>query len=87
MFFVTLGFQFLATFSGKAFLMAKMALLLASINGLKRVRRKRLIENFRSMSLVSYFSCRWHQVEFITGKFHFLSRVASIFHAQFLLTI
>ncbi|KAG5672937.1 hypothetical protein PVAND_003024 [Polypedilum vanderplanki] len=37
MFFVTLGFQFLATFSGKAFLMAKMALLLASINGLKRV--------------------------------------------------
>jgi len=37
MFFVTLGFQFLATFGGKAFLMAKLALLLASINGLKRV--------------------------------------------------
>jgi O-antigen ligase len=37
MFFVTLGFQFLATFGGKAFLMAKMALLLASINGIKKV--------------------------------------------------
>lgn len=31
------GFQFLAVLGGKAFLMAKMALLLASINGLKRV--------------------------------------------------
>jgi len=37
MFFVTIGFQFLATFGGKAFLMAKLALVLASINGLKRV--------------------------------------------------
>lgn len=37
MFFVTIGFQFLATFGGKAFLMAKLALLLASINGLKKV--------------------------------------------------
>lgn len=37
MFFVTIGFQFLATFGGKSFLMAKLALLLASINGLKRI--------------------------------------------------
>jgi Protein of unknown function (DUF1676) len=37
MVFVPLGFQFLAVLGGKAFLMAKMALLLASINGLKRV--------------------------------------------------
>ncbi|XP_065089610.1 uncharacterized protein Osi23 [Ochlerotatus camptorhynchus] len=37
MFAVPLGFQFLAALSGKAFLMAKLALLLASINGMKRV--------------------------------------------------
>lgn len=37
MFFVTIGFQFLATFGGKSFLMAKLALLLASINGLKKI--------------------------------------------------
>ncbi|XP_055617818.1 uncharacterized protein LOC129763082 isoform X2 [Toxorhynchites rutilus septentrionalis] len=37
MFVVPIGFQFLAALSGKAFLMAKLALLLASINGLKRV--------------------------------------------------
>ncbi|XP_058823189.1 uncharacterized protein LOC131684370 isoform X2 [Topomyia yanbarensis] len=38
MFVIPMGFQFLAALSGKAFLMAKLALLLASINGLKRVR-------------------------------------------------
>nr|XP_029710226.1 uncharacterized protein LOC109414104 [Aedes albopictus] len=37
MFVIPMGFQFLAALSGKAFLMAKLALLLASINGLKRV--------------------------------------------------
>ncbi|XP_053699319.1 uncharacterized protein LOC128746296 [Sabethes cyaneus] len=37
MFVIPIGFQFLAALSGKAFLMAKLALLLASINGLKRV--------------------------------------------------
>lgn len=37
MFFVPLGFQFLSVLGGKAFLMAKLALILASINGLKRV--------------------------------------------------
>ncbi|XP_062542332.1 uncharacterized protein LOC134210291 isoform X2 [Armigeres subalbatus] len=37
MFAIPMGFQFLAALSGKAFLMAKLALLLASINGLKRV--------------------------------------------------
>lgn len=36
---VPMGFQFLAALSGKAFLMAKLALLLASVNGLKRVSR------------------------------------------------
>ncbi|XP_039434115.1 uncharacterized protein LOC120416427 [Culex pipiens pallens] len=36
-FVIPMGFQFLAALSGKAFLMAKLALLLASINGLKRV--------------------------------------------------
>lgn len=35
---VPLGFQLLSVVSGKALLLAKMALLLASINGLKRVR-------------------------------------------------
>lgn len=35
---VPLGFQFLAVLGGKALLLAKMALLLASINGVKRVR-------------------------------------------------
>ncbi|XP_055610905.1 uncharacterized protein LOC129757647 isoform X2 [Uranotaenia lowii] len=38
MFAVPIGFQFLAALGGKAFLMAKLALLLASINSLKRVR-------------------------------------------------
>ncbi|CRK90513.1 CLUMA_CG004167, isoform A [Clunio marinus] len=37
MVFVPMGFQFLAALGGKAFLMAKLALLLASVNGLKRV--------------------------------------------------
>lgn len=34
---VPMGFQFLAVLAGKALLLSKMALLLASINGLKRV--------------------------------------------------
>lgn len=34
---VPMGFQLLSVVSGKALLLAKMALLLASINGLKRV--------------------------------------------------
>jgi len=34
---VPMGFQMLSIVSGKALLLAKMALLLASINGLKRV--------------------------------------------------
>uniref|UniRef100_A0A182QHQ6 Protein osiris 23 n=1 Tax=Anopheles farauti TaxID=69004 RepID=A0A182QHQ6_9DIPT len=37
MFMVPIAFQFLTALSGKAFLMAKLALLLASMNGLKRV--------------------------------------------------
>lgn len=40
MVFVPMGFQFLAALGGKAFLMAKLALLLASVNGLKRVDKK-----------------------------------------------
>lgn len=39
MVFVPMGFQLLAIFGGKAFLMAKLALLLSSVNGLKRVGR------------------------------------------------
>jgi Protein of unknown function (DUF1676) len=38
MVFVPMGFNFLSALGGKAFLMAKLALLLASVNGLKRVR-------------------------------------------------
>lgn len=38
MIMVPLGFQFLAVLGGKALLLSKMALLLASINGLKRVK-------------------------------------------------
>lgn len=34
---VPIGFQFLAMLGGKALLLSKMALLLASVNGLKRV--------------------------------------------------
>ncbi|XP_053677948.1 uncharacterized protein LOC128728349 [Anopheles nili] len=37
MFIIPIAFQFLTALSGKAFLMAKLALLLASMNGLKRV--------------------------------------------------
>lgn len=36
---VPMGFQMLSIVSGKALLLAKMALLLASINGLKKVKR------------------------------------------------
>ncbi|EAL41670.3 AGAP000957-PA [Anopheles gambiae str. PEST] len=36
MFIIPIAFQFLTALSGKAFLMAKLALLLASMNGLKR---------------------------------------------------
>lgn len=35
---IPLGFQFLAVLSGKALVLSKLALILASINGLKRVR-------------------------------------------------
>lgn len=34
---VPMGFQFLSMFAGKAVLLSKIALLLASINGMKRV--------------------------------------------------
>lgn len=37
MIIVPIGFQFLAVLGGKALLLAKMALLLASINGIKKV--------------------------------------------------
>ena len=43
MIFVPMGFQFLAALGGKAFLMAKLALLLASVNGLKRVKERKQI--------------------------------------------
>lgn len=38
---VPIGFQLLAVLGGKALLLSKMALLLASINGLKRVKKKK----------------------------------------------
>lgn len=34
---VPIGFQFLAVIAGKALLLSKMALMLASLNGIKRV--------------------------------------------------
>lgn len=37
MILVPMGFQFLSMFAGKAVLLSKIALLLASISGLKRV--------------------------------------------------
>lgn len=37
MILVPIGFQFLSMFAGKAVLLSKLALMLASINGLKRV--------------------------------------------------
>lgn len=39
MILMPIGFQFLAVLAGKALLLAKMALLLASINGIKRVSK------------------------------------------------
>lgn len=48
MVFVPMGFQFLAVLGGKAFLMSKLALLLASVNGLKRVSRRTRREDFDS---------------------------------------
>lgn len=35
---VPIGFQFLSMFAGKAVLLSKLALMLASLNGLKRVQ-------------------------------------------------
>lgn len=70
MFFVTLGFQFLATFGGKAFLMAKLALLLASINGLKRVSWIHWLWNdfFYWFVYLKITPRRSHLVEYIMGK-------------------
>jgi len=54
---VPMGFQMLSIVSGKALLLAKMALLLASINGLKRVSGLGGI----SITLASFFfifTCR-----------------------------
>lgn len=39
MVFVPMGFNFLGVIGGKSFLMAKLALLLASVNGLRRVSK------------------------------------------------
>lgn len=48
MVFVPMGFQFLAVLGGKAFLMSKLALLLASVNGLKRVSTPTQRQDFDS---------------------------------------
>lgn len=53
MIMVPIGFQLLAMLGGKALLLSKMALLLASINGLKRVRH--------SISTQSH----WYELHFI----------------------
>lgn len=36
---IPIGFQFLSMFAGKAVLLSKLALMLASLNGLKRVQQ------------------------------------------------
>lgn len=46
MVFVPMGFQFLAVLGGKAFLLAKMALVLASIQGLKKVSVVNHLNNY-----------------------------------------
>lgn len=45
---VPVGFQLLAVLGGKALLLSKMALILATINGLKKVRIKTTTENISS---------------------------------------
>lgn len=40
---IPMGFQFLAVLGGKALLLAKMALILASIQGLKKVTIRKLL--------------------------------------------
>jgi hypothetical protein len=42
MVFVPMGFNFLSALGGKAFLMAKLALILAYVNGLKRVSTREI---------------------------------------------
>lgn len=56
---VPMGFQMLSIVSGKALLLAKMALLLASINGLKRVDITSII--FKVLFHSSFYCC------FVTG--------------------
>lgn len=51
---VPIGFQFLAVLGGKALLLAKMALLLASINGIKRVKEWFYIHFTCTMLTISF---------------------------------
>lgn len=44
MILVPMGFQFLAVLGGKALVLAKMALILASISGLKKVKPTRILK-------------------------------------------
>lgn len=85
MFFVTLGFQFLATFGGKAFLMAKLALLLASINGLKRVSWIHwLWGQFYWFISLKITQKRSHLVEYIMGKlWHVMKLIWLLMHEFF----
>lgn len=55
MVFVPMGFNFLSALGGKAFLMAKLALLLASVNGLKRVRNSGFTLNRASLKYCHFF--------------------------------
>lgn len=65
MVFVPMGFQFLAVLGGKAFLMSKLALLLASVNGLKRV----------SISTTSRIFCGKKKGIFINFVFYRLKHI------------
>lgn len=51
-----LGFQFLAVLAGKALLLSKMALLLATVNGLKKVLLRTKIMAYREVLINRIFS-------------------------------
>lgn len=53
MILVPIGFQFLAVLGGKALLLAKMALLLASVNGVKRV----MVNDVRRSQFCQIYVC------------------------------
>ncbi len=73
---VPVGFQFLAALAGKALLLSKMALLLAAINGLKKVFKFSLLLSI--VCLILYYCYEWLSGSVVWRPLRFIShRTAS----------